>query len=52
MGSIYINDKKEQKDWLEFAEKGNEDLKILDGVFHLEAFKDDKGERVFLEITI
>ena len=52
LGSIYVNDEKEQRDWLGFSKKNNEDLKIPDGVFHMEAFRDNKGERIFLEIAI
>lgn len=52
MGSIYVNNLKEQQEWLEFSENVCTDLKIPDGVFHMEAFKDEDGERVFLEVAI
>lgn len=52
MGSIFINDETEQQEWREFAEKIHNDIQLPNGVFHLEAFKNDKGERVFLELAI
>lgn len=52
MGSIYVSDVNEQKKWKEFAEKINKDMRLTNGVFHLEAFKNIHDERIFLEIAI
>lgn len=52
LGSVSVADEKENKDWLNFAQNVNDNMKIPDGAFHLEAFKNPNGERVFLEIGI
>lgn len=52
LGSISVGDKKEDEEWRDFAEQVHSVMNIPDGVFHLEAFLTDKGEKVFLEIGI
>lgn len=52
LGSLHVNDKHEQILWKQFVEKLHKDLHFPDGAFHVEAFKLENGERIFLELAI
>lgn len=52
LGSYSLEDKNEQNLWTAFAADVNGAMKIPNGAFHLEAFINKRGQRIFLEIGI
>ncbi len=52
LGNISVSDFSEQQKWNDFAVRVMEVMRVPNGAFHLEAFLNSKGERVFLEIAI
>ncbi|MBI2521010.1 MAG: ATP-grasp domain-containing protein [Bdellovibrio sp.] len=51
LGNIAVADSKEIIHWETFAARVIEIMNVPDGAFHLEAFLNPKGERIFLEIA-